>query len=114
MLLRPDDDVYRVDAVWLGPQGLTLPWTARYTAYGIWLLMFVSILLAEAVLPMQVSIPPVRAVWHLIRAELHAFRAAPKAARSPAPVRFSPSRVRIRESHARTTEDPTDGLQRGR
>ena len=135
MLLRPDDDVYRVDAVWLGPQGLTLPWTARYTAYGIWLLMFVSILLAEAVLPMQVSIPPVwevvisvlatyaltgvidherpvRSVWHLIRAELHAFRAAPKAARSPAPVRFSPSRVRIRESHARTTEDPTEGLQR--
>ena len=131
MLLRPDDDVYRVDAVWLGPQGLTLPWTARYTAYGIWLLLFVSILLAEALLPMRVSIPPVwevvisilatyaltgvidherpvRAVWHLIRAEVFAQRAAPTsarmAARSPAPVRFSPSRVRIRESHARTTQ----------
>ncbi len=123
MLLRPDDDVYRVDAVWLGPQGLTLPWTARYTAYGIWLLLFVSVLLIEAVLPMRVSIPPVwvvvltilatyaltgvidherpvSSVWHLVRAEL----SAPKAARSPAPVRFSPSRVRIRESHARTTQ----------
>ena len=42
MLLRPDDEVYRVDAVWLGPRGLTLPWTARYSAYGIWLVLFVS------------------------------------------------------------------------
>jgi hypothetical protein len=132
VLLRPDDDVYRVDAVWLGPQGMTLPWTARYTAYGIWLLLFVSVLLVEAVLPMRVSIPPVwevvltvlatyaltgvidherpvGSVGQLIRVELHAYRAAsrsaPMAARSPAPVRFSPSRVRIRESHARTTQE---------
>lgn len=131
MLLRPDDDVYRVDAVWLGPQGMTLPWTARYTAYGIWLLLFVSILLIEAVLPMRVSVPPVweivitvlatyaltgvidherpvRSVWQLVRAEL----SAPKAARFPAPVRFSPSRIRIRESHARTTHVPTGAEDR--
>ena len=135
MRLRPDDEVYRVDAVWLGPRGLTLPWSARYSAYGIWLVLFVSVLLVEAVLPMPVSVPPVwelvltilatyaltgvidherpvRSVWQLLRAELGAFRAAPKAARSPAPVRFSSSRVRIRESHARTTEDPAEKLQR--
>ena len=52
MLVRPDDEVYRVDAVWLGPQGLTLPWTARYSAYGIWVVLFVGVLLVEAVLPM--------------------------------------------------------------
>jgi hypothetical protein len=63
MLLRPDDEVYRVDAVWLGPRGLTLPWTARYSAYGIWLVVFVSMLLVEAVLPMRVSVPP---VWELV------------------------------------------------
>ena len=63
MLLRPDDEVYRVDAVWLGPRGLTLPWTARYSAYGIWLTVFVSMLLVEAVLPMDVSVPP---VWELV------------------------------------------------
>ena len=63
MLLRPDDEVYRVDAVWLGPRGLTLPWSARYSAYGIWLMLFVGILLVEAVLPMQVSVPP---VWELV------------------------------------------------
>src|SRR3954470_22348054 len=63
MLLRPDDEIYRVDAVWLGPRGMTLPWTARYSAYGIWLVLFVSILLAEALLPMHVSVPP---VWELV------------------------------------------------
>ena len=63
MLLRPDDEVYRVDAVWLGPRGLTLPWSARYSAYGIWLVLFVGVLLVEAVLPMRVSVPP---VWELV------------------------------------------------
>ena len=63
MLLRPDDDVYRVDAVWLGPRGLTLPWAARYSAYGIWVVLFVGVLLVEAVLPMPVTIPP---VWELV------------------------------------------------
>ena len=130
MLLRPDDEVYRVDAVWLGPQGMTLPWSARYTAYGIWLLLFVSVLLVEAVLPMPVSVPPVwevvltvlatyavtgvidherpvSSVWQLVHAELRAHVAAPKAPRSPAHVRFSPSRVRIRENHARSTQAPS-------
>jgi hypothetical protein len=63
MLLHPDDDVYRVDAVWLGPRGMTLPWSARYTAYGIWLVLFVSILMTEAVLPMRVNVPP---VWETV------------------------------------------------
>ena len=67
MRLRPDDEVYRVDAVWLGPRGFTLPWTARYSAYGIWLILFVSILLVEAVLPMRVSTPP---VWEMVLAIL--------------------------------------------
>lgn len=55
MLVRPDDEVYRVDAVWLGPRGMTLPWSARYTAYGIWLVLPVGILLVEAVLPMSLT-----------------------------------------------------------
>jgi hypothetical protein len=125
VLLRPDDDVYRVDAVWLGPQGMTLPWTARYTAYGIWLVLFASVLLIEAILPMRVSIPPVwevvitvlatyaltgvidherpvRSVIQLLRAEL----SAPRSARFPAPVRFTPSRVRLRESHVPANQHP--------
>lgn len=62
-ILRPDDEVYRVDAIWLGPRGMTLPWAARYSAYGIWLVVFVSILVVEAVLPMGISVPP---VWELV------------------------------------------------
>jgi hypothetical protein len=119
--LRPDDEVYRVDAVWLGPRGLTLPWSARYSAYGIWLVLFVSVLLVEAVLPMRVSVPPVWefvltilatyavtgvvdhdrplvTVWQLLRNEV----TAPRAAAPERPRRFSTS-VRVRETHAGET-----------
>jgi hypothetical protein len=58
MRIRTDDDVYRVNAVWLGPKGLTFPWTARYLAYGIWLLIFCVILAVEAVTPLSVGVPP--------------------------------------------------------
>jgi hypothetical protein len=37
MTSEPDDELYRVDAVYLGPQRLRLPWTARYSAYGLFL-----------------------------------------------------------------------------
>ena len=117
MLLRPDDDVYRVDAVWLGPRGLTLPWSARYTAYGIWLVLFVSILLVEAVLPMRVSVPPVwetvlsvlatyavtgvvdherplSSLLQLVRAELRAPRSSAERSR-----RLSATSVRVGERH---------------
>ena len=115
MLLRPDDEVYRVDAVWLGPRGLTLPWSARYSAYGIWLMLFVGVLLVEAVLPMSVSIPPVWeavltilatyaltgmvdhdrplvSVWHLVAAELR----TPRQRDAVRVTRTSVARVRVR------------------
>jgi hypothetical protein len=121
MLVRPDDDVYRVDAVWLGPQGLTLPWTARYSAYGIWVVLFVGVLLVEAVLPMSVSIPPVWelvltilttyaltgvidhdrplvTVWQLLRWEF----TAPRARAAEKPVRTDASSLRLRENRVRT------------
>ena len=121
MLVRPDDDVYRVDAVWLGPQGLTLPWTARYSAYGIWVVLFIGVLLVEAVLPMRVNIPPVWelvltilatyaltgvidhdrpliTVWQLLRWEL----VAPRAPAAAKPVRTDASSLRLRENHVRT------------
>ena len=121
MLVRPDDEVYRVDAVWLGPQGLTLPWTARYSAYGIWVVLFVGVLLVEAVLPMRVSIPPVWelvmtilatyaltgvidhdrplvTVWQLLRWEFM----APRAPGPDKPVRTEASTLRLRENRVRT------------
>jgi hypothetical protein len=57
--LRPDDDVYRINAVWLGPRGLTLPWVARYSAYAVWLIVFLLILSVEAITPLGVGVPPV-------------------------------------------------------
>lgn len=59
MRLQPDDDVYRINAVWLGPRGLTLPWVARYSAYAIWLVLFLLILAIEGITPLDVSVPPV-------------------------------------------------------
>lgn len=122
MLISPDDEVYRVDAVWLGPQGFTLPWSARYSAYGIWVVLFISVLVLEAVLPIRVSIPPVwelvltilatyaltgvidhdrplTSVWELIRSELR----APRAPRTHRPVRLDASSVRLREDHVQLT-----------
>lgn len=124
MRLRPDDEVYRVDAVWLGPAGMTLPWSARYSAYGIWLLLFMTLLLVEAVLPMRVSLPPVwevvlsvlatyavttfidherplRSVWQLVRAET----TAPRGSELPRPIRLSASRVRVRSTDVSTRAD---------
>lgn len=111
-----------MDAVWLGPQGMTLPWSARYSAYAIWLVLFVGVLLVEAVLPMGVSTPPVwelvlsilatyavtgvidhdrpiASVWQLLRTEVTAPRAAPP----ERPIRLTTSSVRVRDDHAGTT-----------
>jgi hypothetical protein len=42
-----DDDVYRVDSVWLGPRRATLPWRARYVAYAVGLVVFVGLQIVE-------------------------------------------------------------------
>lgn len=97
MRVLPDDEVYRVNTVWLGPTGLTFPWTARYLAYAVWLVSFLVVLLVERITPLHVGVPPVweicmttlftygvmgfvdherpvRAVWETFRADLSAPR----------------------------------------
>lgn len=59
MRVTPDDTVYDVRAVWLGPKGLSFPWVARYIAYAVWLALFLLILLIEAITPLSVGLPPV-------------------------------------------------------
>ncbi|HEX3780869.1 MAG TPA: hypothetical protein VHX38_14470 [Pseudonocardiaceae bacterium] len=44
MQVRTDDEVYRVDAVWLGPPKATFPWRARYVAWGVGILVFLVVL----------------------------------------------------------------------
>ena len=70
MRVAPDDEVYRVNTVWLGPTGLTFPWTARYLAYATWLVSFLAILLVEAITPLRVHIPP---IWELCLATLFSY-----------------------------------------
>lgn len=47
MRIRTDDEVYRVDAVWLGPPKATFPWRARYVSWGIGLVVFFLTLTVE-------------------------------------------------------------------
>ncbi|MGH3865047.1 MAG: hypothetical protein ACRDQ4_02725 [Pseudonocardiaceae bacterium] len=47
MRIRTDDDVYRVDAVWLGPPKATFPWRARYVAWGVGMALFLVVLGVE-------------------------------------------------------------------
>jgi hypothetical protein len=63
MRVAPDDEVYRVNTVWLGPRGLTFPWTARYLAYAVWLVTFLMVIGFEAVTPLSVGIPP---TWEVV------------------------------------------------
>lgn len=44
MRIRTDDEVYRVDAVWLGPPKATFPWRARYVAWGVGSVVFLLVL----------------------------------------------------------------------
>ncbi|MFC4946844.1 hypothetical protein [Pseudonocardia sp. GCM10023141] len=47
MLVRTDDEIYRVDSVWLGPPRATFPWRARYVAYGLGLLVMIAIMFVQ-------------------------------------------------------------------
>lgn len=47
MRIRTDDEVYRVDAVWLGPPKATMPWRARYVAWGVGIFVFLIVLTVE-------------------------------------------------------------------
>ncbi len=47
MRIRTDDEVYRVDAVWLGPPKATFPWRARYVAWGVGTVLLLVLLSLE-------------------------------------------------------------------
>ena len=52
MRIRTDDEVYRVDAVWLGPPKATFPWRARYVAWAVGIPVFLVVLAIERQLGM--------------------------------------------------------------
>jgi hypothetical protein len=47
VLVRTDDEIYRVDSVWLGPPRATFPWRARYVSYGLGLLVMIAIMFVQ-------------------------------------------------------------------
>lgn len=47
MLGETDDSVYRVDRVWLGPPGVTFPFKARYSSYGVCFALFLLVTVIE-------------------------------------------------------------------
>lgn len=125
MRVASDDEVYQVRTVWLGPTGMTFPWTARYQAYAVWLLTFLAVLLFKAVTPLEVGIVPTWEVafsvlftyWLMslvdfeqpIRSRLETLRAevtAPRPAGRVRPVRFLPS-VRVRERRPTRSRETT-------
>jgi hypothetical protein len=44
MRIEADDEIYRVNAVWLGPEQFQFPWRATYRAYGLGIVTFVLLL----------------------------------------------------------------------
>ncbi len=44
MKIEADDELYRVNAVWLGPEQFPFPWRATYRAYMLGVLLFVTLL----------------------------------------------------------------------
>lgn len=47
VLVRTDDEVYRVDSVWLGPPRATFPWRARYVSYGLGLMVMILVMFVQ-------------------------------------------------------------------
>jgi hypothetical protein len=47
VLVRTDDEVYRVDSVWLGPPRATFPWRARYVSYGVGLVVMIVVMFLQ-------------------------------------------------------------------
>ncbi|MGD9531372.1 hypothetical protein [Pseudonocardia sp.] len=47
MHVRTDDDIYRVDSVWLGPPRATFPWRVRYIGYGVGLIIMMLVMFVQ-------------------------------------------------------------------
>ncbi|BBG05445.1 MULTISPECIES: hypothetical protein [Pseudonocardia] len=64
MLVRTDDEIYRVDAVWLGPPRATFPWRARYVSYGVGLLVMMLIMMFQRQL--GIGLDFISVAWALV------------------------------------------------
>lgn len=63
MRVSTDDEIYRVNGVWLGPPETSWPFRARYVAWGVW---FVSLIGVFALLRQVFSLSLFIIGWSLI------------------------------------------------
>ena len=123
LTVRPDDEVYQFDTVWLGPDEYTLPIQARYVAWGTWLACFLvaaallvplggggpagvlgsliwslalSVVLSRAVMLVVDHERPLRSLPALFSAEARAAMAARR--RTERALLVRPGRIRVRET----------------
>ena len=126
LTVRPDDEVYQFDTVWLGPDEYTLPIQARYVAWGTWLACFLvaavvliplggngpagvlgsliwslglSVVLSRAVMLVVDHERPLRSLPALFSAEARAALAARRRGERSLLVR--PGKIRVRETPAK-------------
>ena len=126
LTVRPDDEVYQFDTVWLGPDEYTLPIQARYVAWGTWLACFLvtaailiplgsggpsgvlgsvvwslalSVVLSRAVMLVVDHERPLRSLPAIFSAEARAALAARR--RGERALLVKPGRVRVRPMPAR-------------
>jgi hypothetical protein len=64
MRVRTDDEIYRIDQVWLGPPSATFPWRATYASYLVGFLIFVMVLFVQRRIGIQFNILPT--AWALV------------------------------------------------
>jgi hypothetical protein len=64
MRVRTDDEIYRIDQVWLGPPRATFPWRATYASYLVGFLIFVAVLFVQRRIGIQFNIMPT--AWALV------------------------------------------------
>jgi hypothetical protein len=123
LTVRPDDEVYQFDTVWLGPDEYTLPIQARYVAWGTWLACFLvaavvliplggggpagvlgsviwslglSVVLSRAVMLVVDHERPLRSLPALFSAEARAALHARR--RSERSLLIRPNKIRVRET----------------
>lgn len=129
MRLPVDDEIYNVNAVWLGPPGRTLPFRARYVAYAVGAVVFVllqaierrlgiglgffvlaysvlaTVALTRGILALVDHDRPVTSAVRTLTNEISAPRRDPRVRRAtfrPARVRAVPSRPSRVPRHGRT------------
>jgi hypothetical protein len=62
--VRTDDEIYRIDQVWLGPPRATFPWRATYPSYLLGFLIFLAVLFVQRRVGISFDVLPT--AWALV------------------------------------------------